>query len=95
MKYKPAGQAGDGAPLVYCPVCGEVYRKDAINHHFSQMAGKEAQYKMADIFYNGRTNLLGRFLSASRSEVMKACPHWQYILNNPRVYKSTKPVAKK
>lgn len=72
-----------------CHICGEKYLKHALKQHHSQMAGKEAQYLMADLFYKDESQRV----KITKSEIMKRCPHWKYILANPII--QTNPVARK
>lgn len=74
---------------VKCHICGEKYLKHALKQHHSQMAGKEAQYLMADLFYQN----MNKMVKITKTDIMRHCPHWKYILANPII--QTNPVARK
>ena len=71
-----------------CVVCGEKYLAHAMKQHHSQMAGKEAQYLMADIFYFGE-----EVETITRAKVLAKCPHWKYIFEHPEI--QHRPVSKR
>ena len=92
MKLKPAGKSGAGEALVHCPVCDVVYLKHSLVQHWSQMAGKEAQYKMADLVYASKEN--NGQIKTGLYEVLEDCPHWKFLLAIKKAPNS-RPVAKK
>lgn len=93
MKLKSAGKSGAGEPLVYCPVCNEVYLKHSLVQHWSQMAGKEAQYELARVIYHCKEKGRSEF-AIGVAETLDNCPHWKFLLELKGLPNS-KPVAKK
>lgn len=94
-KLKSAGKSGAGEELVYCPVCNGVYLRYSLVQHWSQMAGKEAQYAMAELYYNQKptTKLIqGKVCININQFVAEKCPHWKFLLD---LGHNAKPVARK
>lgn len=88
-----------GHNLVECPVCKMPYLEHGLNNHLSQMAGKEAQYAMANLYYN-RPRYFGlqqpKILTIAPDLIVKEeCPHWQYLIENPKVMQDLTPVKQK
>lgn len=91
MELKPAGKSGAGEALVHCPVCDVVYLKHSLVQHWSQMAGKEAQYEMARVIYI-TLERKGKEFALGVPETLDNCPHWKFLLD---LGHNTKPVARK
>lgn len=84
----------NGDTLVECPVCKMPYLEHALNQHLSQMAGKEAQYAMADTVYTMiEDELIG--LEVLLEDVLNDCPHWKYLLDHPKTMPDSRPVVQK
>lgn len=103
VTFKKAGKAPSGEQLYKCPICKNRYLEAGLNNHISQQAGKEAQYKMAQLVYDAilegedeelkdpRENLL---IELNTNDVMHSCPHWKYLLDQGEPVLK-KPVEKK
>lgn len=94
MKHKVVGTSSLGEDLVECPVCKVPYLRHALNQHLSQIAGKEAQYIMAHLVYEAEEKRR-KLITIYKSNVLKKCPHWQYLLDNPKTMPDTRPVMQK
>ena len=83
-----------GHNLVECPVCKMPYLEHGLNNHLSKMAGKEAQYEMARVIYltmqRGKTEF-----ALGVPETFDNCPHWKYLVDNPKVMPDVTPVRQK
>jgi hypothetical protein len=93
MKLKSAGKSGAGEALVHCPVCNEVYLRYSLVQHWSQMAGKEAQYEMARVIYLTMENKKREF-PLGVAETMDNCPHWKFLLSIKKA-PNARPVARR
>lgn len=87
--------------LVECPVCQDLFLPHSVYQHISQAAGKEAQYEMARLLYleidtaNEDQDFTKSLIEVWVETVLENCPHWKYLLDNPKMVVNERPVEQK